>query len=456
VESKARIEEAAAVAATALAMVAAALWNGFPLMFFDSPGYLSSTDYTTLFRAPAYFWLARIGGWAGSTWLVIALQNVLLAYVLLRAAKAFGAWPTRRGATLAVMIGASLGLGATWTQSQLMADALSPTFVLALAVVVASERPSLADRAILVVVALGHFSHLATLAVVATAWLALAKTPLAPRVPSLRLAALLTIALGAVIPRASWPKDAGQGLVWQPFALGSLLEVGALVPMLEVRCPQQSLALCPSLDRLRAVPDAAYLLWAKGGPLDTLHGIRNHPEYRRMIDLALRDAPLEVLGGTVRRALSLSMRTTAGDRIEIAGRDAFTHARIEAYAPTEYPAFLGARQQTLTAETLILPRRAHDVVAATTLVVLATLLWRQRRRLSVTACGPLLVAVWCFFVNAFVCAGLSSVRDRYQARLYWVPLVVAAFVVLRREESVVRGSTCKSLTPCSHPRPSAP
>jgi hypothetical protein len=81
------------------------------------------------------------------------------------------------------------------------------------------------------------------------------------------------------------------------------------------------------------------------------------------------------------------------------------------------------------------------VLASSMLVlILAPVIWRRRSR-------PLrgLVAIVAFMVtaNAFVTAVLSSVEDRYQARVIWlVPLVAGVFIIgwLDRRALVQRGS----------------
>jgi hypothetical protein len=63
------------------------------------------------------------------------------------------------------------------------------------------------------------------------------------------------------------------------------------------------------------------------------------------------------------------------------------------------------------------------------------------RRQSFSDLGLLAVtATLAIATNAVVCGTLSNAHDRYGARLAWVPLLVAALVLLRRRSLVTSAS----------------
>ena len=92
----------AAVAVLSLLFLGVALWNGFPLMFYDTGAYLAQglSGVFTVERSPVYSLFLRFAGGGFSLWPVVILQAVMTAIMI-----ALTACAEVRGLTL-------LGLGA--------------------------------------------------------------------------------------------------------------------------------------------------------------------------------------------------------------------------------------------------------------------------------------------------------------------------------------------------------
>ena len=102
-----------------------ALWNGFPLIFYDTGAYvLEGLGHVFLVeRAPVYAELLFLAGGAFSMWPIVILQAGLTGYMILETARAEVPGLTLQG--LAV-IGAGLTLltGIAWYAGQVEPDML--------------------------------------------------------------------------------------------------------------------------------------------------------------------------------------------------------------------------------------------------------------------------------------------------------------------------------------------
>src|SRR5437762_11784380 len=82
--------EAVAVVSLCPLMLSAALWNGFPLIFYDTGAYMLQ-GFAHRFvpeRSPVYSLFIRYVGGGESLWLVAVVQTALIAFVLVETASA--------------------------------------------------------------------------------------------------------------------------------------------------------------------------------------------------------------------------------------------------------------------------------------------------------------------------------------------------------------------------------
>ncbi len=125
-------------AATALGMailspmfLPAAIWNGFPLIFYDTGAYvLEGLGHVFLVeRAPVYAELLFLAGGAFSLWPIVMLQALMTSYLILVVARIEVPRLTLRG--LAAIGGAlSLATGIDWYVGQVEPDIFTPMVIL--------------------------------------------------------------------------------------------------------------------------------------------------------------------------------------------------------------------------------------------------------------------------------------------------------------------------------------
>ena len=267
--TRVRPADLAAAAAATLLLLAPALWNGFPLLEYDSGGYLARCFEGTLevSRSTVYgLFLAALA--RPDFWPAIAVQAALTVWIIALMLRAHGL-----GARPAVLLGtvAVLAVATTlpWIASILLTDIFAGLGVLALYLMtLRGEMLAGWERAGLVVLtAFAAASHGATLAVL-LALLALAiivtlfNRKLVPRaglgrgIAALVLGPLMLLTANyAVAGRLAWTP----GGIALPF--GRMLQDGIVARYLADHCPDPRLKLCAHRHELPT--DADEFFWGE-------------------------------------------------------------------------------------------------------------------------------------------------------------------------------------------------
>jgi len=426
----------AASAGMLLLLLAPAIWNGFPLIFPDTGGYLERpiTGTLTMGRS-ALYGLFLYTGVPAAFWSNVILQAALTAWMIAMTLRALGLGE-KPWLALGIVALLSVCTSLPWFAGQLMPDILFPCAVLALYLLAfrmdglaAWERGGLAA-----VIAVAIPSHMAAaglcVGLLASLWLLARLTrELLPR-PALMLptiAIVAGIALGPISNLAITGK-----LAFTPggesFLFGRLIEDGIVARYLAERCPDPALRLCAYKAKL---PDEADdWLW---GPsmFYTLGGWDGYAEEERAIIAdTLKRYPLmhleKALGDTAQQFLSYQTEVSLTDNeptIEV------LHARV----PQLFMQFMSARQQgdpiqVATLNILHVPTATLGLVG-----LIFILLARQRLRLDPPMTAFCLTVLLALVVNAAICGVFSHPVDRYQSRLVpLAPFAVALLIARRR------------------------
>ena len=121
-----------ASAAMVLALMAPALWNGFPLIFPDTGGYLDRPLFGTLgLGRSALYGLFLYAGAPFAFWPNAIAQSALTVWLIVLTMRAHGL-SDRPWLALGIVAMLTVGTGLPWFTSQLMPDILFPASVLAL------------------------------------------------------------------------------------------------------------------------------------------------------------------------------------------------------------------------------------------------------------------------------------------------------------------------------------
>ena len=420
-----------------------ALWNGFPLVFFDTGGYVRRVLAMDLQPGRSLFyglflWTSSLG-WRffyGPV-LVQALFSVWLIHLMLRCHDV-AAGPR----TMAIFcIGLSLVTGASWSAGQLMPDALVPLAVLALWLLgFRREKLGSFERvglvAITILALLSHMSGLALaiglVMVTLAAWVVVHRQgwslpvhwlpPAAVVVASLVLMPLLHQAL---VGKATYTPG---GPI---YIFGRLVQAGIAQRWLVEHCPVPGIKLCGLQDRIPNTGDE--FLW--GGK----SAFRNLGEWSGaadaelgfLVQACLKTYPVAVAWTAIQATAHQMVMVKSLDQLSEIHND--TRNVFSNLLPHEAgTAFNAARQQqgAITQTLVDTLNMVHVPVAYLSVFLLLPVIgWGFRSRRHDLAAAALFVFL-ALLGNAFICGALSNPHDRYQSRLVWLaPLVVGMAII---------------------------
>lgn len=426
-------------------LLAPAIWNGFPLLEYDTGGYLARwfEGALAVSRSTTYG-LFVAAGWPLDFWPVVVVQAAAAFWIvgLLIRVHRFNPYPA---GLLAVTTALAATTALPWLASELLTDIFAGLGVLAFyALIWHSDRIALRERVVLIVfTAFAASTHSATFAVL----LALSVVALFVWALNRKLvtgAGLLRAAgvmlLGAVMLVAANFVVAGK-IAWTPggygLAFARMLEDGIVTRYLDDHCPDPRLKLCPYRSELPR--DADEFLW--DGPIfDKLGRFAGLGEEMRTIVLeSLRDYPgMQIKAALVATAKQL---VAVGTGEGIVTDMWHTHWAIEQYTPSVTPAMHAARQQRQPIDFAAI-NVIHEPVAWVAMAFLPVLMiagfWSANfadiGRLSATIAVALLA-------NAAVCGIISNPHDRYGSRMVWTAVFAAALAGWRSINSLTHRPT---------------
>lgn len=420
---------AAAAGASILLLVAPALWNGYPLLQWDTGGYLARwfEGYLVPSRPGAYG-LFLAAGIPFNFWPNILIQSALTLWILLCVFSAFDL----RHRPLALLCGVTL-LSITTTlpllTSILLTDIFAGQSVLALYLLVfkADAFTRLTRWSLMALVAFSAATHSATFGLLAIlaclAWVLRAfDRSQCPRAGVRH--ALFAVVMGAALTLTANYAVSGR-VAWTPggygILFGRLLQDGLVKRYLDDICPNPGLRLCPHRNKLPRTADE--FLWSDSvfNDLGRFAGLGG--EMRSIVLGSLARYPIPQARAAVTAMLTQIVRVRSGEGV----LDSIWHTYgiMKTYTPRVLPAMRAARQQhgELHFEAI---NRLHVPVALISMALLPLIVWIARRQSALRdiRCLAATAAV-ALLANASICGILSNPHDRYGARLAWIaPLVV--------------------------------
>jgi hypothetical protein len=412
-----------------------ALWDRFPLLEFDTGGYLARwfEGYLVPARSTTYG-LLLAAGWPLDFWPVVVLQALAAVWViavLLRTHR-FNVYPIGLPAIVATL---ALTTALPWLSSVLLTDIFAGLAVLAChALVWHGDRISRGARVTLVVfIAFAVSTHSATYAVLlalgaAAVFFSWLDAKLVPRAGFAPMAAAMV--LGAAMLLAG-NYVVGKALAWTPggygIAFGRMLQDGIVTRYLNDHCPAQHLQLCPYRNELPL--DADTFLWGNSvfNKLGRFAGLED--EMRTIVLGSLRDYPLTQIKAAVVATARQLVTVATGEGIVTTMWH--TYGIIERYTPALVPAMHAARQQQGGIDFSVI----NDIdvpVALVALALLPVLLLLASRSAEFADLGRLATTIaLALLANAAFCGAVSNPHDRYGSRMAWIAVFAAALAAWR-------------------------
>ncbi len=426
-------------------LVAPAIWNGYPLLQWDTGGYLARwyEGYLVPSRSTVFGLYLHFGE-DSSFWVNLGIQALATLWILQLTLRVLDVTGSRKLLAIGITLGLTTSL--PWLVSTLLTDIFSGLSVLALFILVLhGARISRVEKfSLFVFIAFSAATHSGTLAVLlGLCGLALVTRLILRR--SIPLAGLvqgwLSLAAGACMLLSANFALSGE-LAWTPggygVTFGRMLQDGIVGQYLRDHCSREKFKLCPYRNELPATADR--FLWGSSmfNTLGRFKGLND--EMKTIVQGSLAEYPAwqarAALTGT---AQQLAMVAT-GEGVN--GWIPHTYGIIEHYIPAQLKPMRAAHQQRWQLDFTAINRIHVPVALISSLLVAAIFvwaLWRRRNDLALLA-GTVTFAV---LGNAFICAAISGPHDRYGARLAWV----ATAVVLIAAMKLFAGEDDASLAP---------
>jgi len=413
-----RLATWAAVPAGAALLIWPALLNGYPILFSDTGGLLAMGFEPSMGWDKPFVYgplLALLSAHL-TLWLPTAAQAALLSYMLwITQALVRPPNPARHVLLCAIL---AAGTAAPWIASTLMPDVFTPIAILGIAALglgKQSRAQTVGTAAITAVAIASHLSHLIVASACIAAAALLRRT--VPWRPLTSLAAALTFLLVSNAIGHGRPGISPYGSV---FALARLIADGPARDYLDHACPAAGYRLCAWRDRLTA--DSDQFLWDPDSPFwqDPAPLPVFAAEAATIVRETVLTYPARVLAGAVRNAVRQLGRSQLGDTLVA---DYLTEAvlpRLQRWLPADASSWTRSLQTKGE-----LPMKAARLAplhvallaagAAACALILASALRRPNPLADLTALVLIGLAA-----NALATGALSTVHDRYEARVAWL------------------------------------
>jgi hypothetical protein len=410
-------------------LIAPAIWNGYPLLQYDTGGYLARwyEGYLVPSRSTV-FGLYLHFGQGSYFWINLGIQALATLWLLQLTLKMFGMRTPFRIAAVSLALIATTAL--PWLASMLLTDIFAGLAILSLFVLVAhGNRVSPLEKWLLFAfTSFAAATHSATLGVLlglcCVGWML--RPWLGARIPAIGLVhGSLTVIVGAMMLLAANFALSGQ-LAWTPggsgVAFGRMLQDGIVARYLNDRCPAMKLKLCPYRNELPATADDFLWGYSVFNTLGRFKGLGDEMGFIALHSLA--EYPAWQAEAALAATAQQLVHVATGEGTS--GWIPHTYAIIERYLPAQIGAMRAAHQQHWDIDFAAI-NRVHVPIALGSMLALLAIVghafWRRRlddiALLAATAATALLG-------NAFICGVISGPHDRYGARSAWV----ATFVVL--------------------------
>jgi hypothetical protein len=412
-----------------LFLIAPALWNGYPLLQWDTGGYLARwyEGYLVPSRSTVFGLYLHFGEDSGF-WINLGAQALATLWILHLSLRVLNlAQPFR---LLAISLTLILTTALPWLASLLLTDIFAGLSVLSLYILIAhGEKISAVEKfSLFLFTAFASATHSATLGVLfGLCLLALLARPwLRARIAlSGVIQGMLALAAGAAMLLAANFALSGQ-LAWTPggigVAFGRMLQDGIVTRYLNEHCGQEKLKLCPYRDALPATADD--FLWGDSmfNTLGRFKGLGDEMEH--IVIRSVADYPAWQAEAALIATAEQLMHVATGEGTN--GWLPHTYGIIAHYIPTQTKAMRAAHQQHWDINFAAVNWLHVPVALLSTLLVFlmfARALWRRKfDDLALLAA----TVSFALFGNALICGVISGPHDRYGARLVWI----ATFTVL--------------------------
>ena len=336
--------------ASSIIFSGAAIYNGFPLVFPDSGGYVATQ--AAPFRSPFYGILILFFHLKTNLWPIVFVQGLVVAHVLYMAVRVvFGGVDVPRFLLLAVLMTGLTSL--PWFSGQIMPDIFAPLLVLTLTMLAFCRadlnRLEIAYFFLLATGAIAvHTTHLPlavglvlvllAVSLVLRRWGNFTVGALGLLVGPSVLATLALVSVNLVVYGAPSISPGGPG-----FLLARSYADGPAYQYLQEACPEAGYELCAHLERLPR--DTEEFLWSPDSPFKQVNGFATLQQEASAIvrEATIAYPGLQALAVWRHWLAQLVSFRTAEEMISYIDKPSPTRALGRIF-PGAYPAYVESRQ----------------------------------------------------------------------------------------------------------------
>ena len=419
-------------------LLSVAIWNGFPLIFYDTGAYVLQGLGRELVveRSPVYSLFLDYGGGAISLWFIAIIQAGLTSFAVVECARCVAP---------AMGIGKFLGVGAAlvvvtglpWYAGQIEPDCFTAVTVLCAYMLAFHVRDLGWPRsiALLALATFAEATHPSHLVLIAGLVLVVAIFKLVSIVrhglPGLALSNIalptLSAVLGVLLIVLSNYNLTGQIFINRAgsvFLFANLLQDGIVDRLLDDTCPQSHYRLCAYRGHLPKT--AERWLWFPDSPFVALgHFKGTAAESQRIVYDSFARYPGAIFRAAVEDTAVQLVTFRTGDQIE--PQEWVLHQNLDKFIPEQMNAYMAARQQRGDIRFHTVNDIHVPVAGLAQLGLIAAFFYmaRERRWNSAIFLGFVGAAL---LGNAIICGTLSDPHNRYQSRIVWLPVFALALL----------------------------
>lgn len=416
----------------ALLLLMAAMVNGFPLVYSDTSTYLASGFEleTPADRPITYGLFIRLTSFNGySLWGTVFFQSFLLAFLVYKLFKTLNFRHTNIK-TISVFIFVSFTTGVSWVSSQLIADIFTPMLILSWALILLNDNSKKWGYYLLLFFLTAmHISHLfMTTGICFILLLVRLNHSFSFHIPVRKLGfMLLSSAIAFPVFASSVSKYSNV------FYVAKLDGSGLLKEILEDNCSTTDLKLCLYKDSLPN--NTTDFIWKENSPLQKIGGYKEGKEELKKIKY-LSFSQARYVKKMAKSSIADSWKQlfcfdiADGNGVFMEGTKLFE--RIKLYAGSDVTSYSNSRQQK---GTLLKPGKFMMWFNATMLLALGTMFWFfVRGRLPKEVYLLILITLSGVVLNACICGSLSEVSNRFQCRVAWLVVFLAAILLMEAKK----------------------
>ncbi len=416
-------------------LITPALWNGYPLLQWDTGGYLARwyEGYLVPSRSTVFGIYLHLGEHS-DFWINLGIQALATLWILQLTLRVFGLFRPSRLAAMSVVL--TLTTALPWLASMLLTDIFAGLSVLSLFIlVVHGDKTSTLEKVLLFAfTGFAGATHSATLAVLlglcCVGWIARPFLRSRIAISGLVQGSLTVIASAAMLLAANFALS-GE-LAWTPggsgIAFGRMLQDGIVARYLRDHCPQANFKLCPYRNELP--PTADDFLWGRSmfDKLGRFDGLSDEMDFIALHSLT--EYPLW--------QAEAAATATAQQLVDVATGEGtigwlpHTYGIIERYIPSQKKPMRAAHQQHWDINFAAV-NWLHVPVALVSMALVFALfgfaIWHREFDDLALLAGTVSLAL---LGNAFVCGVISGPHDRYGARMVWIATSVVLIAIIRR------------------------